>query len=253
MPPVKTAEFVEGVAALTAALRLLSLGLGRGQAALVSYLLFNAAAPLVLISLSTSSPVYFWSFIAYAIMNWIVGFRAVREMFTLSMSDYPGIRTAARWALWAITGLAALACIALTASSWGAGRNGRSNLFYVEVADRSFLFTMAAVAAGLVFFLSRYPLHLLRNTYVSCGFFSAVLLCEAAADLVDSVSSHLFSNDVDVAAALLCGVFYAGWALLLKPETAVASGRISFEKPDENHLLGELEAMNRLLGRVGRR
>jgi len=253
MPPITVAELLQGVAALAAAVRLLSLGLARRQTALLSFVVFNCVTLLLFVSLRSSSPLYFWVFIAYTVLNWAAGFWAVREMFGLSMGAYPGIRTAARWALCATMALAGLLSAAVTVSSWGSGRNGRSNLFYIEVADRSFLFSLAVIVAGLIFFLSRYPLHLLRNTYVSCGFFSAILLCQAAADLFDSVSAHLYSYESDLAISLVCGVLYVGWTALLRREEAPANGRITFEKPDERELLGELEAMNRLLGRVGRR
>jgi hypothetical protein len=252
MPPIRAAEFLEGAAAFAGVFQLLRLGLNRRQAALFAFVFFNGAGLLLLSSLPVASVLYFWSFIAYTTINWVLGFFAVREMFSLSMGAWPGIRTAARWALYATTALAAAISAAIGVSSWGAGPNGRSNLFYVEVADRSFLLTLAVIVAGLGFFLSRYPLHLPRNTYVSCGFFSCILLSQAAGDLIDSLSPLLYSNDIDIVCLLVCAVFYSGWALLLRPE-AVAAGRVSFEKPDENELLGELEAMNRLLGRVGRR
>jgi hypothetical protein len=253
MPPIDAAEFLQGIAALAAAFRLLSLGLARRQTALFSFVLLNAANLLVLVSIPSDSPLYFWLFIGFTVVNWVAAFLAVRGMFGLSMGDYPGIRTAARWALYATTSLAALLALGIGASAWGAGRNGRSNLFYIEVADRSFLLTLAVIVVGLIFFLSRYPLHLLRNTYVSCAIFSGILLSQAAADLVDSLSPHLYSHGTDIAASLVCAAFYVAWAFLLRPEEAVAAARISFEAPDESALLGELEAMNRLLGRVGRR
>jgi hypothetical protein len=253
MPPIDVAEFLQGAAALAAAVRLLSLGLARHQAALFSFVLFNAVSQLFLFSLPVASALYFWSFVGYTVLNWVAGFLAVREMFALSMGAYPGIRTAARWALYAATTLSALLSLAITVSSWGAGRHGRSNLFYVEVADRSFVLTLSAIAGGLIFFLSRYPLDLLRNSYVSCGFFSAILLCQAFLDLVDSVRTHLFFHDFDTGVTLTCALLYTAWAACLRSEPALAPRRIGFEKPNESELLGELEAVNRLLGRMGRR
>lgn len=76
-------------------------------------------------------------------------------------------------------------------------------------------------------------------------------------DLIDSFREYLFSYQADIAGAMIYAALYAGWAWRLKPETvpevAAESRQISFEKPDEAELLRQLEAMNRLLIRVGRR
>ena len=251
------AEFLQSAAATFAVVRLVRLGLARKQPATCAFVIFNAVAPLLLVSLSFSSPLYFWMFIGYTALNWAASFAAVREMFALSMASYPGIRTAARWALYVLVAFSVLLSVGITGWNWGTGRDPSSNLFFVQVADRSILLTLAAIVAGLLLFLSRYPLHLPRNTYTSCIFFSGVLLCQAAVDLIDSFREYLFSYQADIAGAMIYAALYAGWAWRLKPETvpevAAESRQISFEKPDEAELLRQLEAMNRLLIRVGRR
>jgi hypothetical protein len=251
MSSLSVAEFVQAAAAAAAAFRLLSAKLGRQQKALLLFISFNAVAQLSLAPLPVRSALYFWSFISYTVLNWAAGFLAVREMFSLSMGGYPGIRTAARWTLYVSISLALLLSLAITYSAWGPGRNGRSRLFYIQVADRSVLVTLIVIIGGLILFLSRYPLHLPRNTYVSFSFFSCILLCQALPDLIDSFGSQLFYFPVDIAGLWICAVLYCGWAYLLGPETSPV--RVSVRKVDETGLLRELEAMNAMLVRVGRR
>jgi hypothetical protein len=250
MPAIYLAEFLQGAAAAVAAYRLLSAGLARTQWALFSFLVLNAAALAVLGSLPVASHPYFWIFIGYTALNWLVSCLAVREMFALSMGGYPGIRSAARWSLYLSVTVAV--SLSFLMAALAPTRNGRTNFFYIQLADRSIAFSLAVVVAGLLLFLSRYPLHLSRNTYVSCSFFSAILLCQAAVDLIDSLRTLLFSRYADTAEVLICGLAFLGWAAMVRPERESLSGRITFVRPDETELLRQLEAMNRLLTRVGR-
>jgi len=253
MPTLNEAELFQSAAAMVAAVRLLTLGLARRQNSLVSFLFVTALALLVLSFLAPASQEYFRVFLVSTVLFWLVSFQSVKEMFALSMIEYPGIRTAARWTLYVSLGTSFLVSAALTLSHWQRGPHGAVNLYYIQVADRVIVLTLAVIVAGLLFFLSRYPLHLSRNTYVSCGFFSAVFLCQAAADLIDTFDTRLYSTFFDTCEALLCGVLFVGWAVLLRSETAAPACRVTFDAPRETDLLRQLDAMNRLLSRVGRR
>jgi hypothetical protein len=247
------AEFLEAAAACVVTARLLFLGLANRQPALLAFLLSTGLIMLALGSFSPVSIPYFWVYVASIVVSWVVSIFAVREMFALALDDYPGIRTAGRWAMYGATGIAVTASLAVTTLFWNGGAHGESGLFYVEVVNRSVVLTLAAVVASILVFLSRYPLHLHRNTYVSTLFFSAVFLSEAAEMLVDSLSPHLFSAWVDKTQIVFAAVCFAGWALMLRPETAGAPAPVSVENPADQQLLQQLESFNSLLARVGRR
>jgi hypothetical protein len=175
-------------------------------------------------------------------------------MLTLSLADYPGIRTAGRWAIYGGITISLSVSLAITGYSWNGGANGRSRIFYLLVANRSVLFTLAVVVIVYLILISRYPLHLQKNTYVSCGFFGAVFLSEAAVQLIDTFGQHLYFEGADTAQILFAGLCLAGWALMLAPaDAADTSSRVSFSSPHEHELLLELESLNRLLARSGRR
>jgi hypothetical protein len=251
MPAISLAEFLQGAAAAAAALRLFSAGLTKTQAALFSFLVFNAIGLIALGAIPVASPSYFWSFIGYSALNWAISLWAAREMFELSLSAYPGIRSAARWTLYAAVAMGA--AVSLAGIVLQPGRNGRAYFYYFQIADRSIVFSLALIVLALLAFLSRYPLHLSRNTYVSCSCFSAVLILEALADLVDSFTTALYSGAADLAEVLICGASFLFWALLLRTETNTAPAKISFPRADEGELLRQLESMNQLLTRAGRR
>ena len=253
MPTLNEAEIFQSAAALLAALRLLTLGLARRQKGLFSFLCTTSAVCFTLSFLPPASPNYFWIFLSGTLITWLVSIRAVREMFTLSLSEYPGIRTAAGWSLYASLTFSLLISAGLTFSHWQRGPHGTVSLYYVQVVDRVIGLALSVVVAGMMLFLSRYPLHLSRNTNISCFFFSAVFLAQAGIDLVDTFDTKLYSLSFDTVEVLICSGLFVGWTLLLRSEAEAPSRRVSFEDPRESELLRQLDAMNRLLSRVERR
>jgi hypothetical protein len=137
---------------------------------------------------------------------------------------------------------------------WSGGARGRSvSLFYFEVANRSVVFTLAFAIVTILLFLSRYPLHLSRNTLVSSIFFSVLFLSEASELMIDSLTPKLFNLYVDHAEAVFFIVCLIGWTAMLKPETETVSVRIAFSTPQEDYLLQQLNALNQMMTRSARR
>ena len=246
------AQRVQAIIACVTAARLLHLGLARRQPALISFLLMTALFLFGLGSFPSASVTYYWLYVAYVVLNWVVSIFVVREMFALVLVKYPGIGSAGRRAMYRVTGFAVAVSVAITAIFWDRSARGSWRLFYLEVADRSIIFTLGLAVVAIIFFLSRYPLHLHRNTYVSTGFFSAVFLSGAAETLLDSLSPHLYSPWVDTVQIAFAALCFAGWALMLRPETADAPVQVYAESPSDQHLLEQLESLNRLLGKAGR-
>jgi hypothetical protein len=247
------AEYLEAIAASVAAARLLRLSLAKKQPALLTFLLSTAVFYVALASFPQASAAYFWVYLVSLVLSWVVSIYVVREMFELALVDYPGIRTAGRWTMYGATGISVIVSLAVSVLFGKGGYRGHSGLFYLESVNRSVLFTLAAIVVSILVVLSRYPLHLHRNTYVSTSFFSAVFLSEAAEMMVDSLSPHLNLVWVDCTQILFASVCLVGWALMLRSETAAAPARVSFENPTDQELLQQLESFNTLLARVGRR
>ena len=88
---------------------------------------------------------------------------------------------------------------------WRGGAGKRDSfLFYLEVVQRSVVFSLALVIVTILFVLSRYPLHLGRNTYFSSLFFSLLFLSDAVRLLIDSLSLGLYNLYVDWSEVLHC-------------------------------------------------
>jgi hypothetical protein len=246
-------ELVQAIAATAAVARLLYLDLGKRFPALVAYLIFIAVSYFCYGIFNPRSKAYFWIYISFIPLECIFSIFAVRELLMLTFDNYPGIRTIGRWTMYAGLGVSVALSLVLTRALWAVGANGRQKwgLFYFEVAQRSIVFSLAVVIIAIIFVLSKYPLHLGRNTYVSCAFFSALFLSEAARLFIDALTQGLYNHVADWTEDFVIAFCLVGWAALLKPHTA-AVARVAFSDPQEDRLLQQLHSLNQLMSRAAR-
>ncbi len=248
-------ELIQAAAAAVAAGRLFYLNLADKFRALFAYLVFVAGINLVSGLVSDTSVAYFWGYIALEAVKCVLGVLAVRELFALSFGNYPGIRTLGRWVIYGGVGLSLAASLLVTGFFWQGAASGRahSHLFYIEVSIRAVVFSLAVVIISNLLLLSKYPLHLSRNTLVSSVFFSAVFLSEACRLLIDSLAPQLFDRYIDASEAAFICVCLVGWALMLSPATESAPAQVRYSSSHEDHLLDQLNALNQLMTRSVRR
>jgi hypothetical protein len=243
----------QAAAAAFAAARLLHFRLARRFPLLCVYLFVVALFSLFFSVIAEGSRAYFVGFLAADPLTMCAAGLAVFEMFALIFRNYPGLRTAGRWTLY--TALSASVVISL-GLGWKLPRGGsRASvwLYYELVFDRSVHASLALIVVILMFVLSRYPLPLDRNTLVASWFFSVMFLAEAAAKLVDSISPHLFARVIDypeVGFATLC---FLGWGALMGPVSPPPITQKKGNKPRETELLQQLETLNQILSRSGRK
>ena len=249
------AQYLQGAAAAFAASRLILLGLRQRQPGLLLFLVDVALSSFLLNVFPPASVQYFWIYIVAMPVFWAVSVGAVREMISLSMAAYPGIRTACRWTMFGAVFVSIAVSLLVTAAFWR-GMSAKRGLYYFFIVERSVLFSLAVVIVSLLLFLSHYPLKLHHNKYVSCGFFSAVFLSQSVQQLLRTLAPKLYSPTVDTAQLVLETVCLVGWALMLRVEQSTASTGtppVNLNSPDEAALIQQLESFDKLLSRVGRR
>jgi hypothetical protein len=255
------AELLQSVAAATAVVRLWHLKLVTRFPSLFAWLILSGAKTFALSLLSQRSTLYFWIYVVGEPLATVFAVFAVRELLALVFRDYPGIRSVGRWGTY-------VAVAAAMALSLGASMllvrdksHGSTHLYYIEVVQRSAVFALALVILFVLFALSRYPLHLARNTVVSAVFFSSIFLSDTVRLLVDSLAIRLNNRTADLSEAAVIFLCLGTWAVLLQPQTAgvpimAESGAegavLAFSSPAEAQLLSELDALNRLLSRAAR-
>jgi hypothetical protein len=253
--PSAATEVILASAAAAAVIRLIHLNLAKAFPALLAYLVFVAVMNLGYGLLNEASALYFWSYIVLEPLECIFSIIAVRELFTLTLNDYPGIQTVGRWVMYAGVALALSISLLLTGFFWTGGVGGHTNshLFYFEVSQRSVVFSLAFVIVTILLFLSKYPLHLARNTLVSSVCFCVMFLSEACRLLIDSLNPVMHIHYVDWAGTVFMSVCLVGWAAMLAPEVAKAPAQVRFSTQSEDHLLQQLNALNQLMTRAARR
>ena len=232
--------------------RLIYVGLRTRFPFLLIWLGTFSATDLALSFISASSLVYFWAYLAWMVIYCLLSALAVRELFTLVFTHYPGIRTVGRWAMYCGLFLAIAVSFALTRLFWGGGIRGRSHLFYFEILQRSVMFSLAIVILTIIFFLSRYPLHLSRNTYISAAFFCVIFLSEAVQLLIDSLAPHLYNLYVDWSQTMFAAACLVVWGGMLQPEKERPAVVHVQSSATEEDLLRQLNSINDLLGRAAR-
>jgi hypothetical protein len=248
-------ELTLATAAGIAVARLVGLGLAGQFPALLVYLALMAVMNLSFGLLNPASSAYFWTYFAFEPLYCILSIIAVRELFALTFRKYPGIRTLGRGVMYAGVALALGISFLLTGAFWSGTARGRahSRVFYLEISQRSVVFSLALIIVAILFVLSKYPLHLRRDTLVSSAFFSILLLSEAVQLLLDSLAPRLFNQYVDWTAALFMSLCLFGWAALLKPESASATAPVKASSSREDYLLEQLNSLNQLMTRAARR
>jgi hypothetical protein len=254
MNPHVVTGLLESAAATAAVWRLIQLELTTEAPAFTGYLTLQALFCFVFAVLDWNSALYFWTYIGFIPLECLLSILAVRELFALVFKNYLGIRTVGRWSMYAAVASAAAVSVILTKLLWEAGAQGRSHshMFYWQVTQRSIVFTLAVVIITILFVLSKYPLRLGRNMWVSSAFFGLLFLSESVRLLIDSLAPRLQNHWVDWSETLFITVCLGGWVVLLRPEKAPAPVRVGFAAPNEEHLLRQLESLNQLMKRAAR-
>jgi hypothetical protein len=247
----------KAAAAGYAAGRLLYFRMVRQFPLLFSYVVSVCLYAIVGSALAHTSKTYFWVFMIVEPFVFCVAALSVREIFTLIFRDYPALRTGGRWTLYVALALSIGVSLLLLRAPW-AGESRNDHLLFYELAfDRMIHFTLTMVIVMQMYILSHYPLRLDRNVYVVSGFFSVMFLAQSGVRLVDSLSPHLFVHEADYGEVIFSGLCFVGWGMMLRSSTiAAARGvrtRVQGDPQREAELLLQLESLNAMLSRSGRR
>lgn len=247
--------FEAAAAAFTIA-RLLHFRTWRIFPALISYLFIIAVRASILSFFDPDrSPVYTHTYLIATPIVCCAGALAVYEMFQLIFRNYPGLRTGGRWSLYTSLFIAVsiTALILLRTPSARAPITPIDRFLRVELDfERSITFGLAVIVIILMFFLSRYPLHLGRNTYVASGFFSAMFLAQALVRLIDTLHPGLTARFADYPEVAFTAFCFIGWGMMLRPAEAPEPVRAPANNAREAELLHQLDSLNSILSRSSR-
>jgi hypothetical protein len=178
----------------------------------------------------------------------------VWELFSVVFRNYAGLRSLSRWVMAAGAVVALIGFILSFATIGFVAYQPSRFSARVLTFERGIAFGLVIFIVIMLFFISRYPIKLPRNSVVLCMFYSVWFLGDAAVLVVGSFLSKGYRFAINDALALLEIGSYLGWALLLSKTGEIQETRIRRDiSPElETALIGELDAMNELLLRAGR-
>jgi hypothetical protein len=125
----------------------------------------------------------------------------------------------------------------------------------VTMIDRSLLFGLALFFVLLVTIMTRYPISIPRNLIVHCVAFSGLLLIQALISLIDQWSAHHYTAALNNFSSLISAVVLFSWSWFLDRggEITIVRVRQRLDPELEFRLLGQLQSINGILLRAGRK
>jgi len=198
--------------------------------------------------------VYFWCYaVAQPIRN-ILYILIVWELFSVIFRNYAGLRSLSRWVMGIAAGVALFGFV-LTITAGGSVFRGSAYIRALIRFERGVALGLVIFIIIMLYFISRYPIRLPRNSVVLCMLYSIWFLGDAgillASSLMSSANGVRIINNVLAVFEIAC---YLGWTLLLSKSGEFQETRVRRELTPEHEkvLIGELNAMNELLLRAGR-
>jgi hypothetical protein len=219
------------------------------------YLVIRLARSLLLASLNHFRNVYGWTYVLSEPLIWVLYVLVVLELYTLVLKDYPGIRSLSRWVL--IFGLAAstiLSVLSLVVDLSGAPPR-YPILLYVSVMERGVVTSLVFFLLLITGFLVWYPVSLCRNVVAYYLGYAVAFLASSLALLVRNVAGHTVTRPLSTAlqaVELACLVFWIA-ALNRRGESVPTVLGHRWRPEEEEHLVGQLDAINQSLLKAARK
>ncbi len=185
-------------------------------------------------------------------LTWALSCLVLWDLYSIIFAKYTGIRMWARWCVYAALVLAAAQTVA-SASVTREMLRQAGMLGHLEFIGHNLVFFLAVLAILLMAALSRYEMGIHPNVAVSGFCFGLLLLGDAGSGIADHIMSGSNVMVVNEVITFLNIGFFSMWALLLKREDRPARRVIRRIRSDAAKRLHELEILNEILLRPGRK
>lgn len=199
-----------------------------------------------------------WSRWTYAVfwmaseaLAWIFYVLVLIELYTLVLSQYPGIQSLGRWIFHGSVGISLLIAAVTLYPETSSGKPPDILMLFM-IAERGILSALAILTLLIIAFLTWFPVPLPRNVVLHSILFAIYFFSKAAALLVRNVLGHQASHRATTLAFIgvgwLCMLL---WALLMTARGEDVEARVGhrWNEDDEDRLLGQLRQINSSLSR----
>jgi hypothetical protein len=250
MRPYLAALTLTAIANALAVARFTVLRVARAAPLLTAYLgfllIFNTLAALV-------PPNSFYYERIYQIgepVTVLMAILVVREQYRHAFAEYPGIASLTRWSAYFALALAVALCVLMVYYT-GFRIDGGFFTGYVVIWERCVCFTLAVFIGLMIYLVSHYPIKITRNLAINIAIFT-VYFCGIFVLSFPSASRNLRAEwFAFYATEVLSILSYLAWGFLLRVDSGEPSVtlRRNIDSREAEHLLGQLDALNRALAR----
>jgi hypothetical protein len=235
-------------------IRLLWSGLFRRYRFFTVFFVVLAGDLLYPIVLPQSSRTYFYIWVATEPLLRILYIFVVLELYRLILEQYKGLYSLGRWALYGSSSVGVAISILTLLPQFTPAMPQRTRLLsYVYGFDRGVDLSLVIIILLMLAFLSRFPVTLSRNMLLHAALCSIYFFSESLYGLVWKIlglKTYTWLDAVFQGASALCTV---AWLFLLTQHgEEVPARRIKFSPEYEARVLGELDALNQTLLKIGK-
>jgi hypothetical protein len=249
-------QFLALLSVFVLVVRLLQLKLQSKYPFFFGFLCVPLILQTVTVFYGTGSLAFFYCYVVLQPIRTILYILVVWELFSVIFRNYAGLRSLSRWVMGIAAAIAPLG-FAMTFLASGSVYRSTSRVVPAVVRfERGIALGLIVFIIIMLYFISRYPIKLPRNSVVLCMLYSIWFLGDAAillasSFIADSHDGRRFVNDGGDLLEIGC---YIAWTLLLSKAGEYQETRVrrDISPEDEKSLIGELDAMNELLLRAGR-
>jgi hypothetical protein len=248
--PVESLTFLLNVVAV---LRVIQTRLYRVYPLFFSLLCISLILDSAVAIFGTKSRVFFYSYAVFEPVRNILYILVVWELFSVIFRNYVGLRSLSRWVMGAAAAIAPIGFVISIAAHGSAYATHSRYVANVVEFERGVAIGLVVFILIMLFFISRYPIKLPRNSVVLCILYSVWFLVDAAVLLASSFLPKNGRAVVNATQPLMEALCYLGWAVLLSKAGEQKETRVRSMPLDvEESLIQELNAMNQMLLRAGR-
>lgn len=198
---------------------------------------------------------FFYTYVVLEPIRNVLFILVVWELFSVIFKNYAGLRSLSRW----VMGLAAfVAPLGFVLSMIAKGSQAFHGSVYVRLLvrfERGLAFGLVIFILIMLFFISRYPIKLPRNSIVHCILYSVWFVGDAAILLASGfLPMGLGPHVINRGQPILEIACYLGWTLFLSKagEYQETQVRKDISAEQEQFLIHELDSINELVLRAGR-
>ncbi len=230
-------------------------GLARTYGAFFTFILLDAGATLVFLSLPFGTNRYANWYLISTPVFWVLSFFVINEIYANILADFPGIVSCGKWVIGGAFVLAVAVSLATAGYDWNiSAHRSSATIFQYTFIERGITTAQVVFLLAMTAFLRWFPAPLKRNVHVHTVILFLYFLIRSASlvlrNLVAGPESTMIVNLVNMVAYCMCLV---AWMWQFSPERIDRPVRYrKVDESEEQRILGALRDLNNTILGAGK-